>query len=149
MPSKFPNSKLEFALNLIEYLSRYANATAISDTFKPSRNVDAIAKNISAIFDDIPDIDADAKLNLLIRVDITIVLTHVPLKFYRAAYRFNDTRKFRQKPISGCFNNAAAMLGNFGVNEFGLMRLQRCMSAMFVNTHKPAIAGDISSKDSG
>jgi hypothetical protein len=41
------------------------------------------------------------------------------------------------------------MLGNFGVNEFGLMRLQGCMSAMFVNTHKPAIAGDIRRKDSG
>jgi hypothetical protein len=41
------------------------------------------------------------------------------------------------------------VLGNFGVNQLGLARLQGSMSAMFVDAHKTAIASDISREDSG
>jgi hypothetical protein len=39
------------------------------------------------------------------------------------------------------------MLGNLGIKEFAPVRLKRSESAFLVNSHQPAVAGDIGRQD--
>jgi hypothetical protein len=57
---------IDFAANLTLRVIRNADAARLGNALKPRRNVDAIAKNITVIDDDVADMDADAKFYQLI-----------------------------------------------------------------------------------
>ena len=67
--------------DLIPHIAVDANAAGGSQALDASRNVDAVTVNIGAFGDHVSNIDADAKLNSLIRSDIFIALLHGPLNF--------------------------------------------------------------------
>jgi hypothetical protein len=49
----------------------------------------------------------------------------------------------REQPIADGLDDAAGMLGDFGIAEFTANRPQRRQGALFVRAHQPRIAGDI------
>jgi hypothetical protein len=57
---------IDFAANLAIRVIGNADAARLGNPLKPRRNVDAIAKNIIVIDDDVADVDADAKFYPLI-----------------------------------------------------------------------------------
>jgi hypothetical protein len=107
---------LERRIELAPYLPigvvGYANAARLGDALKPSRNVDAIAKNIAFFDDDVADMNANAQFDPPIRRYIGVALAHPKLRFGCATHGVNGAGEFDQNSIAGPFHDAPAILGS-------------------------------------
>ena len=112
-------------------------------------NVNPVAVDVAFVDDDVADIDADAKLDPAIFGNVSIALGHGTLDFHGAAHRIDGARKFDQRTVARRLDDAAAMFGNLGIDEFATARLERCESAFLVNAHQAAVAGNIGREDGG
>ena len=52
-----------FAVDLPVHIIGNADAARLCDTFKPRRDVDAVAEDVVPFYDDVAEIDPDAELN--------------------------------------------------------------------------------------
>ena len=80
-------------------------------------------------------VNADTKLDALVRRRRCISLCHASLHFSRAAQCVYHADKFRQHAIAGIFDDAAVMLADLWIDQFGEMRLQTFMGAFFIGAH--------------
>ena len=58
---------VELAENLLVDLGGHDDATRFGNPLQPCRDVDAIAQNIVAVDDDVPEVNPDPELNALVR----------------------------------------------------------------------------------
>ena len=72
---------------------------------------------------------------------------HLALHLDRAAHRVDDAGELDQQAVAGGLDDAAAMLGDLGVDQFAAERLQRRERAFLVRAHQPRVAGDIGRQD--
>ena len=126
---------------------RNADAARLGNALKPRRDIDAIAKDIVAIDDDVAHIDTDAELDLLVRRHISIACRHRALNVDGATNRVDCTGELYQGAIARSLHDAAAMLGDLGIDDFAPACLECSKSAFLVDAHQPTVAGDIGSKD--
>jgi hypothetical protein len=87
-------SYVNFIAHLSECIIRDANAARLSDTFQPSGNVDAIAKNIAFLEYDIADMNANAKFDPTVRWHSLIAVAHPALNFRSTTRGIYGARKF-------------------------------------------------------
>ena len=80
---------------------------------------------------------------------IGIAFDHAALDVDGAAHRVDDADEFHQHPVAGGLDDAAAVLGDLGVDQFLAMRFQLSKRALFVNAHQPAVAGHVAREDGG
>ena len=62
-------------------------------------------------------------------------------------HRVDDAAELGKEAVTGRFDDATPMLGDFGIAEFTANRTQRRERALFVRAHQPRIAGDIGGQD--
>ena len=74
---------------------------------------------------------------------------HRLLDLASAAHRLNGARELDQQAVAGGFNDAAAMLGDLGINQFAPMCLQPRKRPFLIRTHEPAVTRDIRGKNGG
>jgi hypothetical protein len=55
----------------------------------------------------------------------------------RAAHRVDDARELDQHAVAGGLDDAPAMLGDLGINQFAPVRLQPRKGPFLVRTHDP------------
>ena len=65
----------------------------------------------------------------------------------RAAHRIDDAGELDQQAVAGGLDDAAAMLGDLGIDERLSTGLEPGERAFLVGTHQPAITGDIGRQD--
>src|SRR6266436_6313669 len=126
---------------------RDANAAQLSQTFEAGCDVDAIAKDVVALGNDVTLVDADAELDALIRRQRGISFGHCGLHLGRAAHRIDDADKLDQHAVAGGLDDTAVMPGDPGINNLGAERLEAAEGAFFVGLDQPRIAGDIGRED--
>jgi hypothetical protein len=116
----------------------------------PSRrgNIDAVAKDIVIVDDNIADVNADPKLDAIVLRRIRILLGHAVLNFDGASRCVDGTGKFDQHAIASCLDDVSAMLSDFGIDERFSERLEMSKRAFLVGTHQAAIASDIRRQNS-
>ena len=134
---------LDFAPDLPIGVIGDANAARLGNSLQPGGNVDAIAKDIVVVDDDVADMDADPEFNPDIWRDVGILRGHGALNFDRAAGGIDGAGEFHQHAIAGGLDDAAAMRGDRGINKGFSGRLEPGQSAFLVRTHEAAISGDI------
>ena len=81
--------------------------------------------------------------------DAGVALGHLALHLDRAAHRIDDAGELDQQAVAGGLDDAAAMLGDLGVDQFAPKRLQRGERALLVRAHQPRVAGDIGGENGG
>jgi hypothetical protein len=64
-----------------------------------------------------------------------------------AAHCVDHARKLGKNPIARGFDNAPAMLGNLGIDEFVPVRLECRERTFLVHPHQPAITGNVGRED--
>jgi hypothetical protein len=77
---------------------RDADAAGIGDLLQARRDIDAIAKDVVAINDHVTNIDADTKVESLIRGKSLVALGHAPLHVNRTTHRIDRAWEFQQRP---------------------------------------------------
>ena len=123
------------------------NSAGLGDSFKPSRNVHTVAKNVVVFDYDVTNIDPDAKLQTLIPRYGDIALAHAALDVHSAAGSVNDAGKLDQIAITGGLDDASPILSNFRIDKFTPIGHERGKRAFLVGTHQPAVACNIGCQD--
>jgi hypothetical protein len=121
----------------------------IGEGFDPRGDVDAVAIEVVTLDDDVAEIYADAQLDAIVRLDAGVPRGHPLLHFDRAAHRIDDAGKFHQQAVTGGFDDAAVMLGDFRIEELAAQRFEAFVRAFLVRPHQPRIPRHIGGEDSG
>jgi hypothetical protein len=138
---------LGFAPDLAMGVVRDADAAGIGNPFQARGDVDAIAENIVVIDDDVADVDADAEFDPLDLWDVDIAGSHAALDLDRAAHGVDGAAELDQHAVAGRLDDAAAILGDLGVDQRLAAGFQAGEGSFFIASHQPAVAGNIGGQD--
>jgi hypothetical protein len=136
-------SEAQFIEDLIAHDSAYANPAGFSQHFQARRDIDAIAKDVIAINDDVTNIDADTKVQSLIRGNAFVALGHGSLHVNCAAHCIDDAREFQQQAVTGRLDDAAVMLRDLGIDKLPPVGFQCRQRAAVVHAHEARVPGHI------
>ena len=128
---------LEGEAQLVEHLIAHDPADAdparFGQSFQARRDIDAVAKDVVAVNDDVANIDADAKVESLIGGNAFVALGHPALHVDGAAHRIDHAREFQQQAVTGRLDDAAVVFGDLGVDELPPVGFQRRQRAAVVH----------------
>ena len=133
--------------NLIAHRARDTDAAGVGDHFEARRHVDAVAKDVVVLDDDVAQIDADAELDPPRRRDVGVASRHPALNLGSAQHGVGDAAEFDQHTVAGGLDDAAMVLGNGRIDEFDPVSLETRKRPRLVNLHEPAIADHVGGKD--
>jgi hypothetical protein len=118
-PSLSPVLKRQvgMALQLITDAPADIDLPWLRQAFEPSSNIDAVSVDILIVGDHIAGIYADAKPEAPIGSDPGAQLRQFMLDIERAINRVDCAVELDQEPVSGGADQAAAMLGDLGLDR--------------------------------
>jgi hypothetical protein len=114
--AKIFEGQIQLVAHLIVHHSAHTDPIGFGEGFEPCRNVDAIAENIVAVDNNVPEVDADAELDAMVRRHALIAILHRVLNLDCALDGFDHAREFDQKAIARCLDDAALVLSNLWVD---------------------------------
>ena len=107
----------DLALELLIGVFGNADGAGTRQRFHARRDIDAVAENVGAVDDHVADIDADAEFDAALFRDAGVALGHDALDVEGAARGVNGTSELGQHAIAGRLDDAAAMFGDFGIDD--------------------------------
>ena len=97
----------------------HANASGLSQTFQPSRDVHPVTKDVVVLHNDVALVNADTELDaILVRRSATSLIYPV-LPLGRTTQCINHTGKFDQQAITGRLDDAAPVFGDLRIDNVG------------------------------
>ena len=108
--------------------------TRIGKRLEPGCDIDAVAKNVAILDDDVALMDADAKLDPLCFRNPGIAASNRPLHFARTAQRIDDARELDEKPVAGCLDQPPTMRRDRRVDHLSPEGPQPAESSFLVDT---------------
>ena len=114
--------EIELVADLVAHHPADANTPRRGERLKARRDIDTVPVDVVAVDDDVADIDADAKLDAPIDWNCGIALVHATLDLDRAAHCVDDAGEFDQCAVTGGLDDAAAMLGDLGIDQRDAVR---------------------------
>ena len=129
-------NNLQPVLDVFPYPVRHADFSPIGKVLEPCGNVHAVAENVAGIDDDVADIDADPEFDPPVRSDRGVSLPHGALDLHGASHGIDGAGKFQQKSVPGGLYDAAAVLGDAGVDKGTAMLLQLLKGSLFIGVHE-------------
>src|SRR5262249_47319928 len=119
------------------------------ERFKARCDIDAVAKDVAVLDDDITEIDPDPEPDPAVLRYAGLAVDHRPLHLGGAAHRVHDTGELGQYPVAGGLDDAAGIFTVLGVEERGGMRNRPDVGAFFIGPHQTRVARHISGEDRG
>ena len=105
----------ELVADLIPHDAADTDPARLGEGFEPRGDVDAIAKDVVVVDDDVAEIDADAEFDALALGHIGVALGYPALDLGRTAHRIDDALELDEHPVAGGLDDAAATFGDLGV----------------------------------
>jgi len=96
---------------------RNADAAWVRKRFDACCDIDAVSKNIIAIYHHITEVNTNSVQHLLLIRLLGVALSHQCLKLYGAGNGLHDAGKFKQLPISSRPDEAATMILTNGISS--------------------------------
>jgi hypothetical protein len=90
------------------------NPTRFRQPLKARRHVHAITPRVSAVDDDVADVDTHTELDPLFLRYVGVALVHGALNLDGTAHRGDNARKLHQQPVAGDPDNSAVVLVYLG-----------------------------------
>src|SRR5262245_54664911 len=111
----------ELVADLVTHHRRTGNAAGPHQPFEPGRQIDAIAVEILAIDDDVPDIDADAEFDLAIIGDPGIAVMHAGLDLDSTARGVEHAAELDEEAVAHYLEDAPAVFCDSWIEELTAM----------------------------
>src|SRR4029453_8501836 len=111
------------------HAARYANPSRRRDLLQTSSDVDAVAEDVVALDDDVPEVDTYAEGNAPVVSYIINAASQGCLHLDRASHRIYHAGELQQQPVAGGLDDAPAVHGDGWVHHFLPQGLQRCPRA--------------------
>ena len=105
------------ALHLPPYVLGDRNAARFGDAFDPRRDVDAVAKDVLALDDDIADVDPDPEPDRIDFGATGIVLAKLSLDFDSTSDGVYCACEFHQRAVAHELNDAARIAGDCRIDQ--------------------------------
>ena len=134
--------------DLVPHRARNPDAARLRQRLQTGGQVDAIAQQILAIDDHIPEMHADAEPHLLARGALRILLRDRLLNLQCAFDGIDRARKIGKHAVAGRREDAAPMFADQPVDNCP-RSTQRPQCADLVQLHQVAIANDVRRKNRG
>ena len=148
MAAKRAVAEIQLLPDLLVDGLRDANRAGLGERLKPSGDVDAIAKYVVAIDDNIAKIDTDSQLETAFGRDRFVNGKRCPLHLEGAVQRVHHARKVRQHAVA-CGADDPSTLRRYQ-RVYGAAEPSKClMGACFVLTHEAAESHHIGMQDRG
>src|SRR5262249_51950994 len=109
--------EIELVSHLLVRRRTDADPARLGERLQARSDVDAIAKDVALLDDDVADIDAHAKLDAALRRHAGIANDHFALHLDGAALGVDDTGEFDEETVAGRLDDATAVLGDLGIAE--------------------------------
>ena len=93
------------------------NAAGFGDAFDPRRDVDAVAKDVLALDDDIADVDPDPDPDRIDFGATGIVLAKLSLDFDSASDGVHGARELHQRAVADELDDTARMAGDCRIDQ--------------------------------
>ena len=129
--------------------ARNQDAVGLRQRLQPCSDVHTIAIDVAAVNDDVADVDADAEFDPPIGRHVRIALCHAALDVNRATHCIDHTDEFDKDAVAGRLDDATAVLGDLGVDQFLADALELAERAFLVQAHQPAVTGNVARKNCG
>jgi hypothetical protein len=141
--------EVEPACRILLHPRRYADPAGLGQAFEPGCDVDAIAKDVAVLDDDVADIDPDAPLYAPLGRNRVVALGHARLHLDRAAQRVDDARELDEKAVSAGLYDPAAVLGDLRINQIRADPLEPRECTLLVGANQARVAGHVRREDGG
>ena len=122
-------------------------AAGFADLLQARRDIDAVAEDVIALDGDIAQVNPNAEADGSLVGDAVVPLDHTFLNADAAFDGGDNAGKLQQQAIAHRLDDAPAMFGDQGVDQFGAVRAQSAERTGFVRTHKTRIADNVSGYD--
>jgi hypothetical protein len=124
------------------------NAPAASErSLQAGGDIDAVAKDVVALDNDVTDVDADGEGNTPVLSYASGSIRHRCLDLDCATPSIDYAWKFRQQAVAGGLDDATAVAGNRGVHDVLTKALHPRQRAAFVSAHQAGVADNVCSND--
>ncbi len=120
-----------------------------ASALQPGGDVDAVAEDVAVLDHDVADMDAHAELDAAIGGDLGIARRHRALHVDGAAHGIDDAGELDQQAVAGGLHQAAAMVGDGGLEKLGAVRRERRDGAFLVEADEAAVACDVGRQHGG
>src|SRR3977135_3216349 len=87
--SQIVEADIDLAADLTLRVVGDADPARLGDSFQPGCDIDAVAKNIVVVDDDIAEMDPDPEFDACVRNHAGVLRSHAALDFHRAAHRIH------------------------------------------------------------
>jgi hypothetical protein len=126
---------------------RDEHPAGIGQCFDPCRDIDAVAKDVAGLDDDVTDVDADAELDAVFGRHARVMPGHLALHLDGAAQCIDHAAELDEQPVAGGLDETTLVLGDFRVDHLAAQGLEAAERSLLVGLDQPRIAGDIGGKD--
>src|SRR6516164_10671765 len=123
-----------------------ANSPGLGQRLQPGGNINAVTKEVRALDDYVPQMDADAESHLLTFGAVRVLFRDRLLGCDGALDRVDRTCEIRHQAVPGGIEYSTAMGGDQSI-ENRPVRLKRAQRADLVQPHQAAVLGNIGGKD--
>jgi hypothetical protein len=110
-----------------------ANAAGFGNAFEAYRHIYTITVNVTAVQDDVPNIDTNAKLDPLLVWHVSVTLGHSVLHIESTAHGVHDAAELGQQAITGVLDNSPTVFGDLRINQNAQMVLKPGVRPLLVH----------------
>ena len=128
---------------------RYADATRLGKTFEACCDIHAVAEDVIGLDDYVAQIDANTECDLLVRDYAGTSLGDTLVDLDCTPNGLHDALEFCKKAVADCLYACPAVIGDGRHQKLAKQRSDARMRALFVRSHKAAVAGDVGDEDRG
>jgi hypothetical protein len=133
--------------DLLAYRCADADLAGLGEHLEPCGDIDAVAKDVAFIVDDIAQIDADTEADAVGLLPIGVAVRHSLLDDDGAAHGIDDRSELDQNAVAGGFEDAATVLGDQWIDQLAPIAFEDGEGTLFVRTHQPRISGNVGAED--
>jgi hypothetical protein len=148
MAAERPEIEIELVFDLVVDRLRDADGAGLRERLEPGGDVDAIAKDVVAVDDDVAEIDTNAQFEPALGRERVVDRSRGPLHLDSAVQRVDDARKIRQQAVSCGTDDPPATRRNQRVDSAAQLA-ERSMRAGLIFAHQPAETDHIGMQNGG
>ena len=111
--------EIELARGILLNAGRDADAARLGQSFEPCCDIDAVAKDVAILDDDVADIDPDAELDAVVGRHVRVAPDHFALHLDGTAQCIHHTAELDEQTVASGFDEAATVSDDLRIYDLG------------------------------
>src|ERR1700756_3563822 len=131
------------ALEVVAHTPGDVGLTGFREALQPSRNIDAVAVDITIIDDHVAGIYTDAEPYPAVGIGFSLATSQFTLYFEGTGYRVGGAVKFDQKSVTHRSDQPTTKLGDFGLDQIADIARKLNVCSFLIDAHQSAVADNV------